>query len=265
LRSILGDYAGQILIEALMTTRISGAGPTPEIADLKGCRFVTSSETEHGQRLAQAKLKYLTGMGKIKGRRLYENSIQFAPTFKLFIDCNHKPLVRGADPALWDRLKLIPFNVRLSDDEVDKNLLKKLEEERPGILKWAVDGCLACQREGLGEPEAVRGAVNEYQRESDLVGQFLDETIIDDPEGKIPASHLYDLYRTFCNNIGEPYESLASFGRTMTEKGYRRSRDSRTRRITYVGANFRDENYNHFTESQIKEFLKDSEAQAKRR
>ncbi len=198
IRFVLGDYAGQIPIRALMSQKNGGGlNATPEFADLRGLRFVTSSETEDGQALAESTIKLLTGGNTVKARGLYQGYTEFAPTHHIFLDCNHKPDVRGTDEAIWDRIRLIPFDVRIPDEDVDANLLEKLKEEAPGILNWAVQGCLEWQRiGGLGTPPDVIKAGKEYRDENDIFGQFLDERT-----EKAPRSEMLrpdDLYQIFC-------------------------------------------------------------------
>jgi putative DNA primase/helicase len=140
-RKIMGEYAGTVDIDALM--KKSGV-PEKEraIADLLGKRFVTSSEAAEGEALHEARIKNLTGMGRLSGRRIYGSAFEFDPQFKLFIDANHKPHISGTEGAIWSRFKLIPFNVSIPKAEQDKHLLEKLAAEAPGILAWAVQGCL---------------------------------------------------------------------------------------------------------------------------
>ena len=113
-----------------------------DLADLRGARFVQTSETEEGQRLAQGKLKRITqGMGKIKATRKYENPIEFNETHKLWIDTNRKPTIRDVDDkATFNRLHPIPFTVTIAKDQIDKELPGKLLGEAEGILAWAVEG-----------------------------------------------------------------------------------------------------------------------------
>src|SRR5260370_37464751 len=101
---------------------------------------VTTSETEEGQKLWEGKVKYLTGMNEIKTCRKYENHILFPPTHKFLLDANHRPVVRGTDKAIWNRLKPIPFTASIPKEEQDKGLLEKLKAEAAGILAWAVKG-----------------------------------------------------------------------------------------------------------------------------
>src|SRR6266852_1746634 len=101
---LIEEYAVLLQIDTLMTRQESN-NTQADLADLRGARFVMTSETEEGQRLAAGKLKRITqGMGSIKATRKYENPITFPETHKLWVDCNHSPIVRGTDDAIWRRL-----------------------------------------------------------------------------------------------------------------------------------------------------------------
>ncbi|MBV9452643.1 MAG: hypothetical protein JOZ19_00760 [Rubrobacter sp.] len=90
----------------------------------------------------------------------------------MWLATNHKPEIRGTDPAIWDRIRLVPFDVRIPSGEVDRELPEKLKAELPGILAWAVRGCLDWQKNGLGEPEEVRAATEAYRAEMDVLVAF---------------------------------------------------------------------------------------------
>jgi len=150
IRDALGDkeYAGQVQVDSLMIRpkeALSSNAVNTDLADLQGCRFVSSSEVEQGQRLSLGRVKYLTGLGQIKARRLRENMITFRPTYKLLLDCNHKPVITDPNDAIWNRVKCIPFKVQIPDDEIDKDLPTKLRTELPGILQWIVEGAVLYQ------------------------------------------------------------------------------------------------------------------------
>ena len=137
IRDALGDkeYAGQVQVDSLMIRpkeALSSNAVNTDLADLQGCRFVSSSEVEQGQRLSLSRVKYLTGLGQIKARRLRENMITFQPTYKLFLDCNHRPVITDPNDAIWNRVKCIPFKVQIPDAEIDKNLPAKLRTELAG-------------------------------------------------------------------------------------------------------------------------------------
>jgi putative DNA primase/helicase len=138
IRDALGDreYAGQVQVDSLMIRpkeALSSNAVNTDLADLEGCRFVSSSEVEQGQRLSLSRVKYLTGVGQIKARRLRENMITFQPTYKLFLDCNHRPVITDPNDAIWNRMKCIPFKVQIPEKEIDKDLLAKLRPQLPGF------------------------------------------------------------------------------------------------------------------------------------
>jgi putative DNA primase/helicase len=218
IRHVLGDHAGQVLIDSLMTKRSDGGIPN-DVAALKGLRFVTSSEGEQGKKLAEAKLKQLTGMGMVQARFLHQEFFQFEPTFKIFIDSNHRPEVRGTDNAIWNRLKLIPFNVSIPKEEQDKHLLEKLKAEAPGILNWAVRGCSEWMKNGLNPPTSIQAASAEYRDEMDTFAEFLESETIK-CTATTSAADIYSAYRDWCHaNDGEPISQKA-VGTRLAEMGY---------------------------------------------
>ena len=215
IRHVLGDYAGQVPIQSLMKKKFGDDGIPNDIAQLQGKRFVTSSETDAGQELAVAKIKQLTGLATLQARYLYAEFFEFVPTFKLFMDCNHKPVIRGHDPAIWNRLKFLPFTVTIPNAEIDREMGAKLRAEAPGILAWAVRGCLEWQRRGLDEPQEVREATQTHQQEMDTIGRFIAECCELAPEFREVTAKLYSAYETWCHDAGEEPESKKAFGMAL--------------------------------------------------
>lgn len=225
-RFILGDYASQVMIDTLMKTRAQENNASlADLADLRGARFVTTSETEDGQRLAEGKIKYLTGMSEIKTCRKYENFVTFPPAHKIFMDANHRPVVRGSDPAIWVRLKLIPFIISIPDAEIDKDLLSKLKAEAAGVLAWAVKGCLAWQQQGLAEPPEVRASVDAWKSEDDPYKEFFEDECEFDPSYSTPATKMWDSFKTFCGGNGIKDPSKARLSKELLSRGCSKVRE----------------------------------------
>lgn len=215
--AMLGDY-GQQAAPELLTVK-GGAHPT-ELADLFGARFVASVEVEDGRRLAESLTKQLTGGDRIKARYMRQDFFEFDPTHKVFLAANHKPVVRGTDHAIWRRIKMIPFDVTIPKEEQDPRLPEHLHAELPGILRWAVEGCLAWRREGLGEPEEVRAATAEYRVEMDVIAAYVDECCVVRPEAWSRFADLYSTYVEWCKESGEAAENKRRFGNRLTERGF---------------------------------------------
>src|SRR5262249_19779293 len=106
------------------------------------------------------------------------------------------PVVDAADQAIWDRLLVIPFEVRFRDEDADEELGHKLEAELPGILNWALDGCRQWQQEGLKPPSSVTQAVADYRDESNPLREWADEVCdLSDPTITTPGGELRDLWK----------------------------------------------------------------------
>ena len=109
-----------------------------DIARLRGVRAALMNETSQGSRFDEAKLKDLTGGDTLTARFLHQEFFDFRPTHRIVIRGNHKPAINGTDEGIWRRLRLVPFTVSIPPDEQDRDLLRKLEAELPGILNWAL-------------------------------------------------------------------------------------------------------------------------------
>jgi putative DNA primase/helicase len=214
-REMLGDYACQAVSELLMMKKHE-AHPT-ERADLFGRRFVATIETEEGKRMAEALIKQLTGGDNVKARRLYQDFFEMAPTWKIFLAANHKPTIRGTDLAVWRRIRLVPFTVTIPDEQKDKDLMAKLRAEWPGILAWAVRGCLEWQRLGLADPEAVAQATAEYQREQDILAEFIAECCVVANYAAIKSSLLLGAYQEWS---GDRDITQQTFRKRLNHKGF---------------------------------------------
>lgn len=201
---LLGTYAANVQPETIMMRKNDGSVGS-DIARLQSSRMVTSEEPTEGVRLNEGLVKQLTGGGKVTCRFLFCDEFEYEPEFKIWVATNHKPVIRGTDVGIWRRIRLIPFEVNIAPDKVDKALKYKLRREFPQILKWAVDGCLMWQREGLDPPTCVKAATDEYKSEMDVLAAFKDSCIVIDYNCKdgIAANELYNIYTAWANENNE--------------------------------------------------------------
>jgi putative DNA primase/helicase len=215
---MLGDYATATSTSMLMVKRNESI--PCDLAALKGARFVTASEVEDGQRFAESKVKELTGGDLITARHLYGDPFTFKPNFKIWLCVNHKPTIRGTDTGIWRRIRLIPFTVVITKDKQDKSLPQKLREDLPGLLAWAVAGCLEWQKNGLGVPDAIEQATDGYKEEMDVLGQFLNERCTVHEDMAVQSSKLYEAWKSWCAANGEAERSNKWLTQRMEEKGF---------------------------------------------
>lgn len=225
LQKLLGNYALKIQARTLLERR-SGS-EAYEIADLPGIRFAYASESNPGQHLDAALVKELTGgVEEIAARSPYEKVFRFKPDFKLVISTNHKPQVPSGDQAAWDRLRLIPFLERFGTESrpEDKGLLAQLEEELPGILAWALQGCLEWQKVGLKEPDQVKAATDEYRGEMDAVGAFVADKCTVVPGLRVNASTLYEAFVSWAKANNERPSGRKEFVAELEKRGHTRKK-----------------------------------------
>lgn len=222
---LLGGYSKSAQFQTFADTK-ANQDVRNDIADLRGSRFVSAVEPEEGARLAEGVVKQLTGGDAIKARFLYQEAFEFYPTFKVFLSCNPKPRIRGTDNGIWRRVRFIQFNRRYrmtetdptSWPEADRDLPQRVLGELPGILRWAVEGCMEWQRIGLAPPKKVLDATKAYRKEQDVLGQFVEECC-DLCEGELVSSaELYEAYQAWCRRTGHTYPLAANqFGAKLTE------------------------------------------------
>ena len=172
--TVIGDYAVTLSIDSFAgESRRGGSEATPDLARLPGARLVAASEPEMGVRLKDALIKSLTGGEVIPVRRLHEDFFEVHPQFKIILSGNHKPRIDDTSDGIWRRVFLVPWEVQIPKENVDRALPEKLKAEREGILAWMVDGCLEYLNYGLNPPEKVLAATKEYREDSDPIGAFI--------------------------------------------------------------------------------------------
>lgn len=218
LTDLLGDYAANTAASTLMANNSNQFGD--DLIRLAGARLITASETEHGQRFAEAKIKSFTGGDKITARPLYGRWIDFVPVGKIVLTTNNRPEIRGSDDGIWRRIKQLPFNRQFKEAEQDRNLISSLRNEMSGILNWAIEGCSIWQAEGLPAPDSVTASNDAYRLEMDTVASFIDEECHVDKFIETPVGGLYENYSIWCKLQDKPSHSKVRFGKRLSEMGF---------------------------------------------
>lgn len=238
LQALLGDYAITVSPDLIMLRRHGGI--PNDVARLRGVRAALMNETSQGSRFDEAKLKDLTGGDTLTARFLHQEFFDFMPTHRIIIRGNHKPAIAGTDEGIWRRLRLVPFTVQIPPDEQDRDLLHKLEGELPGILQWAIAGCLEWQREGLQPPAIITEAVRQYREESDTLGRFIAEQCEVRNLAQVKSSAFYQRYQKFCEQSGERWIASKDLPHEMQRRGFDHKRGTGGQRL-YLGIEFAQE------------------------
>ena len=169
---LLGRYAKAAPEHTFLAGQRSGVGD--DLIYLAGSRFISVAELDHGQSLAEAKIKRITGGDQITGRALYGVNQEQRMIGKIFLATNNLPNVKGRDHGIYRRFQIIPFDRTFEVYEQDGKLFEKLEAELSGILNWAIEGCLDWQEHGLQSPKIVADQLEHYIRDTDTVRKYVE-------------------------------------------------------------------------------------------
>ena len=196
LKATLGEYATTADFETFLRQN-QARGPRNDLARLKGARLVCASEVPAGRQFDEAVVKQATGGDTITARFLHREFFEYKPQFTICLAANHRPTVRDDDPAIWRRLKVVPFDRPIPPQERDPQVKARLRDPSdagPAILAWMVQGALKWQREGLREPEAIRAATQSYRSEMATFSQFIEDCCVEGPEQWVASTKLFSTY-----------------------------------------------------------------------
>ncbi len=217
---VLGDYSAHAQAKTVAKNNRDGSSATPDIARLKGARFVTMAEPEKGLEIDVSLIKQLTGGDKYTGRFLNENPIEFKPEFKIFINTNHLPRVNDDTIFTSERVKILPFERHFNPEEQDTGLKDKFKETDmiSGIFNWLVEGYSLLKSEGLATPTVVLEATKEYREESDTIGTFLEDTVCIADGYRLQTSKLYKAYKEWSADNGYRPLNVKNFVAEMRKR-----------------------------------------------
>lgn len=194
----LGDYAAPFDAALLIRSRAdfkNANAPAPAILGLKGKRFVVTSETEDGDKLATAKMKFFTGGDTLIARGLHAKAnTVFAPSHTMFMVTNYEPLLNSEDEAAWQRITTVPFNVKIRGTSLEiPGFTIQLRQAADAVLTWAVEGLAKYYERGLDAPAQVLARTAAYQAKVDMVSQFIATqlTATGDPTDRVPRSEVW--------------------------------------------------------------------------
>jgi putative DNA primase/helicase len=200
---LMGDYASVADPRTIVREKYSDTTTQYQLAELDGVRFVGLAETKRDVQLEEATVKQITGQDTIPARQPFGRPFTYRPQFKLWMSTNHKPEIPDGSEAIWDRLRLIPFTQRFEGKAADTMLPGKLREELPGVLAWAVRGCVEWAEHGLGTSAAVDAATAEYRAETDITERFFADECVFGPEHSVTRKALFQAWERWAEEEGE--------------------------------------------------------------
>ena len=211
---VMGDYGRAVRPETIaLKHSVNSQNPSEDIARLAGIHLANISEPSRGLLLNAAQVKSMTGNDTLNARFLHENSFDFQPQFKLYVNTNYLPVITDTTLFTSGRVLIIPFDKHFEEWEQDKGLKAEFRkpEVQSAILNWMLEGYRLLQTEGFTPPQSVVDATNTYYHDSDKIAQFAEDCLIADPGAEIRTAEIYDAYRTWCAGNGCCVENNRNF------------------------------------------------------
>ena len=228
LANVMGDYSIPGNTGAVLSSARSG-GHSADLAALAGRRMVTLSETQGGQTWDEARLKNVTGGERVTASFKHGNPFDYLPQYKIWLATNTRPLVQEGGNAVWERLKVIPFDNRAVGDGKDPKKAERLDAEGEAILAWAVEGAMRYLKRGkLVTPDCMQQVIDAYRRDYDPFAGFVTDCCESDPTawtatGKPTSDGLLKAYDTWYSEIYGKYPDVSpqQFHDMAEHAGYR--------------------------------------------
>lgn len=231
----LGDYATIVNPDMLMVRDRGGIGG-PELMQLLGTRLVVGSETEDGRRLDTATMKRLTGGDTLTARHLYRAPVTWRPSHQFLYVTNHLPTVKGDDPAVWRRVRVVPFDVVIPAEQRDPELSERLVLHADAVLTWAVAGWFDyIDHGGMDEPSSVLRATEDYKAEGDAVGRFIAEECVTSPYATVLAGELFAAWTSWAAEEGAEPMTAVTFAKEMDRRGFEGTKTNRGKARKGIG------------------------------
>jgi putative DNA primase/helicase len=245
LASVLGEYAADTKTELLLK-QDSTRTIREDVAALLGVRLAVGSELDRGRALDIGEFKKLVDNAPLTAERKYGHQFSFTPTAKLVFTVNDLPLITRIDPAVFARLRVVPFRHRYSGKECDSRFRERFlanPNNRAAVLKWIAEGARDYIRHGLdSEPACVREATEAYRLESDWLSPWYEERCEADVNASAEMTALYEDFLLWTRQQQQlPAEDRAAkvlrsattqneFADALTDYGHAAFKHSRTRR-----------------------------------
>lgn len=214
---MFGDYAIDVPTNILTGAKPKAGAACPELARAgNGARVIFAQEPDRREEFNIGTVKGLSGNDRFFVRTLYSPGGEIDPMFKMILVCNNLPRLASDDPAIWFRIKVIPFEATFCDNapvsEEEQFLLKRFPMDRnfsekiPNLLEplfWMLVERLKHNRiteKQIVEPAKVSIATEHYRRTNDFFGQYIDERLAKDAKASIQLMELYTDFRGWFKN-----------------------------------------------------------------
>lgn len=211
---MLGHLSIKFNTTVITGKKVQSGAANPELARAGGgVRMATLEEPNSDEMINIGILKNLSGNDTFYARDLFEKGKEgreITPMFKLVFICNKLPKLRYNDKAVWNRIRVIPFESTFcrADDPAPDSYEEQLRQKRfpmdkdfarkiPNMVQafaWLLLRHRINIKERI-EPEKVRIATAVYRKENDIYRQFIEECIAEDKDKTLTLIELYAQFK----------------------------------------------------------------------
>lgn len=230
IREALGPYAATANINTLISEN-NREDKGLELLNLIGKRFVMATEPSAFAKMRDSLIKSTTGGDEVKVRPLYHNDfISFTPKWLISILTNHMPYMNSDDGSMWRRTKIVPFDRVLRNDTsivIDKDLPKKLREQKRGIRMTLFKYARVYQKEGLIEPPEITALIEKFRKEADPLNEWLEDDFEFDPSYVATNEEIWMSWQHYelVNGKQNIFTNMRTLGKRLSKR-YTAIRDS---------------------------------------
>ena len=216
INNLLGDYSTEAPVKLICKGPVkkSAEDANPVLARLRGKRFVTMAESDQREKIDEATLKQYTGGEEITARALYQSPCTFLPQFTIWLSCNDLPSVEDKSIFASNRIRIIEFNHHFTDQEQNKNLkeLFRTPEAAKAIMQWLITGYRKYCERGLQEPDTIKDVNKQFEKDCDIVLQFLSENYVPDATGSVVRKDVFNRFKMWCKSNDYSVMTSKKFG-----------------------------------------------------
>jgi putative DNA primase/helicase len=183
--------------------------------------------SEKGNDLDVDIFKALISGEPLQAREPYGQSFTVKNKVRFVINANELPKETEQTDAYFRRFLIVPFEVKISDEDKDPNLAAKIiKKELPGVFNWVLEGLqrLVVQQK-FTDCEKSAKAIEEFRRSSDSIALFVEEcNVVPDLMTKTALKDLYQDYKSFCADDNYRPFAKRRFGHRLETLGFEKTR-----------------------------------------
>lgn len=202
--------------------------PRADIVRIFRSRLVWAEEASGAWHIHPDQIKRMAGATQLAARLPHDKDyLDGEPSFTFWLLSNHPPSIEGADDAVWKRMQVVPFNVRIPDSEIDVDLPDRLSttRAREAILAWAIEGWNMYVNEKMAGRDPFRitpelaGSLEDFKSGVSDVDAFAAEALVFGSEMSEEIERLYSAYSLWASREGAKPITKNAFSRFLTGRG----------------------------------------------